>query len=188
MSPQWAVIVGTSLLALASLGRGAAADTPVTGPGPGVVMGRILDPHYQTKCSLPVAANTVFAQRVTRIRMTTAPHGALTSAEVRWSCGYPQLDAAGRRCRARTAPVASIGRRWCRDPSRRRLRQRWICARGCGWSPGIGSLPSRVGSRCVGSGRRILTRTALRLPSRPAGNGRRVAARGQTRILAVTSL
>lgn len=111
MSPQWAVIVGTSLLALAPLVRGAEADTPVSGPGPGVVMGRILDPHYQTKCSLPVAANTVFAQRVTRIRVTTDAHGALTSAAVRWSSGYPDLDAAALECvrKQRFSPTTRDG-------------------------------------------------------------------------------
>ena len=111
MSPQRAVIAGISLAACAPFARGAEAATPVAGPGPGVVMGRILDPYYQTRCPLPVAANTVFAERVTRIRVTTDAHGVLTSAEVRWSSGYPQLDAAALGCirKQRFSPTTRDG-------------------------------------------------------------------------------
>jgi TonB family protein len=111
MSPQWAVVVGASLLALTPLVRGAGADAAVTAPGPGVVFGRVLDPNYRKKCPRPLEANTVFAQRVTRIRVTTDAHGALTNAQVRWSSGSAQLDAAALECirKQRFSPTTRNG-------------------------------------------------------------------------------
>jgi len=111
MSPHRAFVVGASLLALAPLVRGAAVDSAVTAPGPGVVFGRVLDPNYQRKCPRPLEANTVFANRITRIRVATDAHGVLTNAQVRWSSGSAQLDAAALECirKQRFSPTTRDG-------------------------------------------------------------------------------
>lgn len=149
MSPHLPVIVSTSLVALALCARGAEADTPVTGPGPGIVLQRLLrDPDILRKCPRPPQANRIHKERWTQARVMIDARGTVTKAELSRSSGSAQLDAAALVClrNARFVPATRNGRP---VPAVQELEWTWQEVRPmplqtCDEPPSYGSLPPGI--------------------------------------------